>query len=132
MSTGRVDQIRAIMDRALHNAFKDRTGTITKKYVEDTFIAVPKRWKNVFKSLIFNSVITKIIIAAVLFGLIAQPWSFGAAKERKRQFLSRSQYHPSPRKKTYRPRSPLLPLCRNRSPPCIIQTKNRFNRQMIS
>lgn len=87
LSTGRVDQIRAIMDRALHKAFKDRTRIITKKYVEDAFIDVPKRWRNVFKSLTFNSAIIKIIIAAVLFGLIGTALVFWRGKGEKTQIL---------------------------------------------
>jgi len=86
LSTGRVDQIKAIMDRALHNAFKDRTKIITKKYVEDAFI-VPKRWGNVFRSLTFNSIITKIIIAAVFFGLIGTALVFWSGKGEKTQSL---------------------------------------------
>ncbi len=87
LSTGRVEQIRTIMDRALHNAFKDRTRTITKKYIEDAFIDVPKRWKTVLKSLTSNSVITKIIIAAVLFGLIGTAVVFWSGKGEKTPIL---------------------------------------------
>nr|WP_320014027.1 peptidoglycan-binding domain-containing protein [uncultured Desulfobacter sp.] len=109
LSTGRVDQIRAIMDRALHNAFKDRTRTITKKYVEDTFI-VPKRWRNVFKSLTFNSVITKIIIAAVLFGLIATALVFWSGKGEKTQSLKPEPIPPVAKKENIQAPEPLPTL----------------------
>jgi len=98
LSTGRVDQIRAIMDRALHNAFKDCTRIITKKYVEEAFI-VPKRWRNVFKSLTFNSVITKIIIAAVLFGLIGTALVFWSGKGEKTQIFIKPEPIPPVTKK---------------------------------
>ncbi|NWH04267.1 peptidoglycan-binding domain-containing protein [Desulfobacter latus] len=99
LSTGRIDQIRAIMDRALHNAFKDRTKIITKKYVKESFI-VPKRCKNVFKFLTFNSVITKIIIIAVLFGLIGTAFIFWSGKEQKTQILKPEPIPPVTKKKS--------------------------------
>lgn len=124
LSTGRVDQIRAIMDRALHNAFKDRTRIITKKYVEDAFISVPKRWRSVFKSSTFNSAITKIIIAAVLFGLIGTALVFWRGKGGKTQFFKPGPIPPVTKKENMRAPEP-SPVSMPEPPPALHNTDEK-------